>query len=129
MVDTLNIQKGILMGLICWDKPKKIHSTEEHNDMYSSDSGVNGTYVPNMSAQDRAKWKGKVTHVTTSPQVEIRKNSFVIVVGLDGYTYKSYHRIPIKYMPSTKGLNIHIASAGPIQLSFKDWEEFRPNNS
>lgn len=48
MVDTLNIQKGILMGLICWDKPT-----------------------------------------------------------------------------STKGLNIHIASAGPIQLSFKDWEEFK----
>ena len=114
------------MNLICWDKPKKIRSTEEHNAVYSSDSGINGTYVPNMSVKDRNKWKGKITQVKTSPQVEIRKDTFVIIIGLDGYNYKYYRREPEKpWGDSTKGLNIHIASAGPIQLSFKDWEEFK----
>lgn len=114
------------MGLICWDKPKKERSTEEHNAMNSSDSGVAGTYVPNMSQSDREKWKGKVTQVKTSPQVEIRKDTFVIIVGLDGYTYKGYKRVKdTPYSFSTKGLNIHIASAGPIMMSFEGWEEFK----
>jgi hypothetical protein len=77
-----------------------------------------------MSEKDRKKWKGRMTSVTTYPCVEIRKNSFVIVVGLDGYNYKSYRRIPDRWGGSTKGLNIHIASAGPIRLSFKEWDEF-----
>jgi hypothetical protein len=113
------------MGLITWDKPKKARSTGEHNDMFSSDSGVDGTYVPNMSREDKAKWKGKVAHTTTSPQVEIRKDTFVVVVGLDGYNYKYYRRVPERHSASTKGLNIHIASAGPIQLTFEQWEDFK----
>lgn len=114
------------MSIICWDKPKKIRSTEKHCSEYSSDCGVPGTYVPNMSEDDRKKWKGKITQTTSSPQVELRKDSFVVIVGLDGYTYKGYHRVPEKtYERSTKGLNVHIASAGPIQLSFKGWEEFK----
>jgi len=113
------------MGIICWDKPKKIRSTEKHNAMHSSDSGVDGTYVPNMSEKDRRKWKGKLTQTTTSPQVEIRKDTFVIIVGLDGYNYKQYRRIPITgYGINTKDFNIHIAAAGPIQLSFNEWNEF-----
>jgi len=113
------------MGLIYWEKPKKLRSTEKHNATYSSDSGVAGTYVPNMSEKDRKKWKGKITQTTTSPQVEIRKDSFVVIVGLDGYTYKYYRRIPKDgHGGSTKGLNMHIAAAGPIQMSFKVWEEF-----
>jgi len=114
------------MSLISWDKPKKIRSTATHNRGHMSDSDIAGTYVPNMSKKDRAKWKGKMTCVTTSPCVEIRKNSFVIVIGLDGYDYKSYRRIPARWaFLSTIGKNVHIASAGPIQLSFKEWEEFK----
>lgn len=120
--------KGVVVPLINWDKPKKLRSTAKHNAMHVSDSYVLGTYVPNTSERDRRKWKGKITQVTTSPQVEIRKDSFVVIVGLKGYTYKGYHRLPqntgFGRGPSTKGLNIHIASAGPIQMSFKVWEEF-----
>lgn len=87
------------MPLICWDKPKKLRST----------------------------WNGKVTHITTSPQVEIRKDSLVVIVGLKGYTYKYYKAgrkmlVPAKG-PSTKNLNIHIAAAGALRMSFKTWEE------
>ena len=79
------------MGLLCFDKPKKARSTENHNIACSSDSGIPGTYVPNMSRTDREKWKGKIVGTRRGkPQVEIRKDSFVTVVGLNGYKYKHY---------------------------------------
>lgn len=121
----MNLNPQEKKKIICWEKPKKIRSTEEHNALCSSDCEVNGTYVPNMSVSDRKKWKGKITGIRTTPQVEIRKDSFVIIVGLDGYNYKSYKREPDRFCGSTKGLNIHIASAGPIQLSFDQWEQFK----
>lgn len=65
------------MKLICWDKPKKARSSKDHFNQNSSDSGVNGTYVPNMSVSDIKKWKGKITQIRTSPQVEIRKWIFL----------------------------------------------------
>lgn len=58
--------------LLCFDKPKKIRNTKEHNEMYSSDSGVAGTYVPNMSEEDKNKWKAK--HIKGEDErIEIRK--------------------------------------------------------
>jgi hypothetical protein len=111
------------MGLLCFDKPKKAHSTEDHNIACSSDCGIPGTYVPNMSREDRAEWKGKIVGKKKGcPQVEIRKDSFVTVIGLNGYNYKWY-RVGDK-SSDTSGLNIHVASAGPIQMTFKDWEEW-----
>ena len=50
--------------LLCFDKPKKVRSTEEHNKTYMSDSGIAGTYVPNMSEEDKNKWKAKHIIVT-----------------------------------------------------------------
>lgn len=61
------------MGVIDWNKPEKLRSTVEHNNMYSSDSGVAGTYMPNMSEEDMLKWKGKKFLKTDNPRVEIRK--------------------------------------------------------
>jgi hypothetical protein len=111
------------MSLIQWHKPTKVRSTKEHNDMFGCEA-ANGAFVPNMSDKDRKSWKGKITFANTdNPQVEIRKNTFVIVIGLCGYNYKGY-RIDGRYC-STKNFNVHIASSGPIQLSFKDWEEFK----
>ena len=46
--------------LLSFDKTKKVRSTEEHNKMHMSDSGVDGTYVPNMSKEDNERWKGKL---------------------------------------------------------------------
>lgn len=61
--------------MINWDKPKKIRSTEGHNKTYQSDSGVPGTFVPNMSTEDMYSWKGKlVGTATNSPRVELRKS-------------------------------------------------------
>lgn len=60
------------MGILSFDKPKKLRSTKDHNDKHTSDSGVDGTYVPNMSKTDQEKWKAKKIG-GTDPRVEIRK--------------------------------------------------------
>ena len=74
---------------INWDKPKKARSKEDHEEMNQSDCGVPGTFVPNMSNTDMKKWKGKVVGTRSGhPQIEIRKDSFVIIVSFHGYSYK-----------------------------------------
>ena len=108
------------MGIINWDKPKKRKPKEEWQNQ-SFDGGPPGGFVPNMSDKDRRSWKGKLVGVRSdSPQVEIRKDYFVVVVSLgEGYKYKHYTR------DETKGINLHIGTSAPIQLSFEEWEEFR----
>jgi len=109
------------MGIIMWDKPKKMMTEKTRQKRFQSDCDIPGTYFPNMSLEDRKRWKGKVVGKTTgSPQVEIRKNTFVIIVSLGGgYKYKYYSR------DKTKRTNIHIGASGPIQLTFKEWEEMK----
>lgn len=61
-----------MKNVLDFEKPKKVRSTEEHNEMFQSDSGVAGTYVPNMSKEDMNKWKAK--HIKGEDErVEIRK--------------------------------------------------------
>jgi len=60
------------MPILCFDKPKKLRSTEEHNETYQSDTNIAGTYVPNMSEEDKLKWKAKLIK-GDDPRVEIRK--------------------------------------------------------
>lgn len=60
------------MPVLSFEKPKKTLSSAEHINTYQSDSGVPGTYVPNMSDEDKKKWKWKVCG-GSDPRVEIRK--------------------------------------------------------
>jgi hypothetical protein len=78
--------------LLCFDKPKKVLSTDEHNKRYMSDSGVAGTYVPNMSKDDMDKWKAK--HIKGDDErIEIRKT--IEGVQLLIVVYKNPN--PVKY--------------------------------
>jgi len=103
---------------LCWDKPKQVMTKEERG-AYTADGSPPGCYVPNMSHSDIKKWKAKLLGKKSGfPRVEIRKNSFVVVVSLgNGYAYKFYKP------EHTKGIQVHIASAGPIQLTFKELDE------
>ena len=57
--------------ILNFNKPKKVRSTKEHNDNHMSDSGVAGTYVPNMSKEDNKRFKAK--YISGSDErVEIR---------------------------------------------------------
>jgi hypothetical protein len=100
------------MGLISWDKPKKVASTEAHNNYYSSDSGIAGTYVPNMSREDMLKWKGKKFIKTDNPRIEIRKtagSNILIVVTLK----------------RSGDSNFKISSNGKIELNYQEMQEFK----
>jgi putative sporulation protein YyaC len=79
-------------SVLSFEEPKKLRETTEHNNMYVSDSGVAGTYVPNMSEEDRLKWKAK--HIKgENERVEIRKGfkgtQVVIIVYKDEHIQMS----------------------------------------
>ena len=67
--------------ILNFDTPKKLRSTEKHNEMFQSDSGIAGTYVSNMSNEDLGVWKDK--HIKGKDErIEIRKtiNSVQLLV-------------------------------------------------
>jgi len=100
------------MGLINWDKPKKVLSTEEHNNHYSSDSGIAGTYVSNMSKEDMVKWKGKKFIKTPNPRIELRK-TFLHTTGAN-----------VLIIVSKSNPNYTISTNGKIMMSLKEMDEF-----
>lgn len=109
--------------MINWDKPKKVRTTEEHNKMYSSDSGIPGTYVPNMSEEDLYSWRGKLVGQRTGfPHVELRKAftaDVLIYVSLgEGFKISKYEG-----PDQTKGINVRISSNAAISLTFEELQE------
>lgn len=112
--------------LLDFNKPKKIMSEEERIDKYSSDSGVPGTYVPNMSSDDMKKWKGKYIK-GKDERVEIRKTIsgtqlVVIVYKEEKYEEVEYFSSKETYM-SLVHKNVHISANGKILLSFDEYKE------
>jgi hypothetical protein len=111
-----------------WDKPKRVRDS---SDQYTFDGGPIGGYVPNMSDEDRSKWKGTVVGKTLKkPQIELRKTfsatcgrwgnaaSVLIIVSLgDGYKYKHLER------EDTKGINIHFSTNSAILTTFEGMQE------
>jgi hypothetical protein len=65
-----------------WDKPKKKMSKEEW-ELISADGAPPGVYTPNMSDDDRKRWKAKKIG-GKNPRVEIRKTCV-------GTNYKGSH--------------------------------------
>jgi len=80
------------MTVLFWGKPKKVRSKEKWAEHYGFEDGPTGGYEPNMSEEDKSKWKAKLTGTKLGyPQVEIRKSGTVIVVNLGkGFNYKQY---------------------------------------
>jgi hypothetical protein len=139
------------MGILMWDKPQKVQSTQEWKDAHGFDGGPVGGFVPNMSKNDEERWKAKLTGVKLGfPQVEIRKSTagaqMTIIVNLGkGYNYKHYLAISKTYggktpadfrypmtqdeidryaaRDSTAGINVHVALNGAAQMSFQDIED------
>ena len=108
--------------LLCFDKPKKIRSTEEHNEMHQSDSGIAGTYVPNMTNEDKEKWKAK--HIKgDNERIEIRKtingvNIVIIVykrpnpVKWNGNNMENWHN---------RHQDMKMSMNGKLDMTFNDW--------
>lgn len=123
------------MTVLMWDKPKKARSAEKHADMYSADGAPPGCYAPNMSEEDTMRWKAKFVNLKTDyPQVELRRNGVVVVIGLRGYKYKFYnYRMTKKAYdrwakfgePERAPTVMHIATSGPMRFTLAEFEQFQ----
>ena len=111
-----------MKSVLDFEKPKKVRTTEEHNEMFSSDSGVAGTYVPNMSKEDMNKWKAK--HITGEEErVEIRKTiegvQLVIIV------YKKARPVKWNYKKqdewNKRHQDVRMSMNGKLDLT---WDDF-----
>lgn len=109
------------MNILSFEKPKKIRTTEKHNETYSSDCGVPGTFVPNMSNDDNIKWKAKYIK-SNDERVEIRKSfdgtQVVIVV------YKNIIKNDWKNRIEGHG-NIRISANNKIHMTFDEYNKFK----
>lgn len=104
------------MTILSWDKPAKVIPTKVHNAIYSSDSGVEGTYVPNMSDEDKAKWKAR--HIKgLLERIEIRKTVDGTQLLLIAYkTPQQHHEWEAPY-------SWKLSSNGSLRLSNHDMIE------
>jgi hypothetical protein len=89
-----------MITVLDFEKPKKVRSTKDHNNRYMSDSGIAGTYVPNMSDADMAKFKAK--HIKGDDErIEIRKS--IDGVQLLIIVYKHEYQPPKPEFPDYDG--------------------------
>jgi len=99
------------MNILSFDKPKKLCSTEQHNEDHQSDSGIAGTYVSNMSEADKLAWKAK--HIKgADPRVEIRKT----LSSEQGYAQ-------VLLMVRTSG--VVMSANGRMVFSIRDWHDLQ----
>jgi hypothetical protein len=125
--------------------PEKIRKITDHNEMYESDSGVDGSYVPNMSDEDKCKWKAK--HIKGDDEcIEIRKTfggvQLLVIVYKKPYQPekpqfpeydgggKSFYweAANVFYRADCKRYgkrhqNVRISMNGKLDMTWCDWQE------
>lgn len=123
------------MGILMWDKPEKVMSTEEWMAI-SADCAPPGVYVPNMSTEDAERWKAKMVGTRSGhPRVEIRKTAkgvqMLIIVAavldprpgvnprLGRVDWKEVH----DWEKNQRAANIKVSMNGTAFLSFEDWAD------
>jgi len=109
------------MSILSFEIPKKVMSEEERQKRGSSDCGIPGTYLQNMSEEDMDKWKAK--HIKGQDErVEIKKNfggTQAVIVVYKGCQEGNW-REKISYHE-----NIQISANSKIHMSFDLWNEFQ----
>jgi len=118
--------------ILSFETPEKIRTTEEHNKLYTSDSGINGTYVSNMSDEDSKKFKAKHIkgdHERIEIRVQIGGVNCNIFVYKDIYTpayqkYSTYEKYLIR-LNELKNSHKHIKFSmnGKMDITFDDWNK------
>ena len=98
--------------VLSWEKPKKKMNTEEWKKI-SADGAPPGVYTPNMSREDKLKWKAKLIK-GKRPRVEVRKtfeskNSYAQVL----FTFDPWEDKPLT-----------ISTNGKIAMDTQDIEDF-----
>lgn len=112
------------MSIIDFERPKKVLPTKKHNAKYSSDSGIPGTFVPNMSEDDMVKWKGR--HFRGNDErIEIRK-TFQWTNGKpypDGRNYYSQVLIVVRKNPINDPAVV-ISTNGKVGMNISEYQQF-----
>jgi ribosome-associated translation inhibitor RaiA len=118
------------MTILNWDKPKKAMSTKKWKGIVA-DGAPPGVYTPNMSQEDRLKWKAQYTKGRI-PKVTIKKSTIngtqvVIVVTLSG-------GFPVVEDPrwNPKGIErqsekakVRISQNGPAFYTFQEMQDMQ----
>lgn len=111
------------MSLIDFNKPQKVRTTEVHNQMHSSDSGVAGTYVPNMSEADKNKWRG--IHIKgTDERIEIRKTiggTQLLVIIYKNVRFTDWRTNRDEWTKSHN--NVRMSMNGKLDMTFDEYDE------
>jgi hypothetical protein len=118
-----------MMRWLHWDKPRRAKSHEEWSSL-SADGAPPGVYTPNMSQEDKLKWKAK--HFGGKlPRVEIRKTAgsqVKIVVSLKG---RPWHRRKLwrdgeyKKVDCGHDDNVVISMNGPAHFTFDEIDQLQ----
>lgn len=94
--------------ILNFETPPKSLPGEEHNERYQSDTGVPGTYVPNMSESWRRTFKAK--HIKgKDPRIEIRK-------GLDNGV-----QVLIVVRDGCKAMGLEMSANGKMKWKAAEW--------
>ena len=116
--------------ILSWEKASKVLHPEEHAAKYASDTGVPGTYVPNMSEEDMKKYKA-ISCRGRCPRIEVR----VTIAGTQVLAkFKSTLLVPDTanwYADVNSEIrkhgskNVKISMNGPLDMTFEEWETFK----
>ena len=101
------------MSVLSWDRPKKLMPTAEHNFWHQSDTGIPGTYAPNMSEKDRLAWKGKLIR-GNDPRVEIRKTFS---------RNENYAQVLIIVRLGNGG--VVLSANGKVDMPWEEWDQLQ----
>lgn len=112
------------MPILSFDKPQKLRSTAAHNATYVADSAPPGAYVPNMSQEDRLKWKAKhFNEGKENARIEISK-SFQWTNGLRHPDCVNYYA-QTKIIVQKQEPRIIISSNGKVAMTAQDFNNFQ----
>lgn len=104
--------------LLNFEAPKKMRDAESHNKMNSSDSGIDGTYVPNMSDEDNERWKSKYVK-GKHERIESRKNfsgvNLVVIV------YRAEYKNVLEYPKYVSHFNSNIEKLEEYRQEREKW--------
>lgn len=106
--------------ILNFNKPQKVRTSADHNNMFQSDSGVAGTYVSNMSDNDKRKFKAK--HIKGDHErIEIRveMNSANILVKV----FKKANNSNEWKHGQDNHNEIQFSTNGKIDISLRKWEK------
>jgi hypothetical protein len=115
--------------ILNFDKPKKVYSKAEYSRNFRSSAPAAGTYVPNMSDEDRERWKAKKI-LGKDPRIEIRKTVSGIDPSLRGRLFgnaaiSNHHNCRAQILLIVRPDNVIMSGNGRMVFDTKTWKELQ----